>query len=247
MKASRRSESAFSLKKPTLSKLADDIRSDQSPPNSPTKRLRQSAHFNQHVIPLSINTPERKKTLRRSASIGDLLDDKSPKGGLKLCIERRKSRFYAMEEKTTPIENIRPPTPSFVIDSDQFIAINLTTKLHAVCAGGKAEQLSQLLDKSDEMDPNKFLDLNSKHLDSDCNRCTLMHTAAKHGRVPIMHLLWARGSSVDTLDTLDASPLVSIIFAKTNIIVLCCVKWKLTSLCFFIGKKCSNQYSRSFR
>src|SRR4051794_39927211 len=79
MKTGRRSESSHALKKPTLSALADDIRSGHSPPTSPlSKRVRAGtvlANNNVKIPPIPLEPvplPIERKSLRRSASIGDI-------------------------------------------------------------------------------------------------------------------------------------------------------------------------------
>jgi ankyrin repeat protein len=213
IKAVKRNES---LKKTKISQLALDLQADS--PVSP-KKSRASTNFSNFEKNATINgsltqrmtTPERKKNLRKSISNSDLqaLSEATKQKSLKLHLERRKSRF-TYEDIHNAISNVRPPTPSFLADTSMFAVTprgsNMTAKLHGACAAGRVEQFQELIDKTIEME--NFLDLNASHLDMDSNKCTLMHTAAKHGRVPIMHILWNKGASIDVPDSLDATPLV---------------------------------------
>lgn len=188
------------MKKVSVRSLADEIRSESTT---------VSINVQNPTAPSQdFSTEKKPSSLRKRSSISDLnaiiepvqqetkfsLKDSAlmsnSKSSLRLHIERRKSKFNG-ENHNSPIQatdtpkecspspiKLRPPTPSAIICGDDKLSSNLPQKMHSVCAAGRVEQLTALLDYAQNID--HFLDLNNQYLDDECNRCTLMHTAAKY-------------------------------------------------------------------
>ncbi|KAL0479880.1 ANK1 [Acrasis kona] len=151
-----------------------------------------------------------KDRLRRSNSHGDMTElfagfDHKTKtsNGNNVChtarTPRRDEEIEIFRSKfITPISDYEPQlSPK---------ELSITEKLHKACTQGKIDGLTALLELLSP-DQNAIIDINNDYLDATNNKCTLMHTAAKYQRISVMHLLWTKGSSVDIVDSIGATPI----------------------------------------
>jgi ankyrin repeat protein len=84
---------------------------------------------------------------------------------------------------------------------------NAVEQVHLAAQKGDVATVTEIINQYMKQTNSTYIDLDRLFLDPNQNNCTLMHKAAKFNHTNVMEYLFKQGASVESVDTIGATPL----------------------------------------
>jgi ankyrin repeat protein len=84
---------------------------------------------------------------------------------------------------------------------------NTVSQAHRAAQDGDVTTLTNILSQYQKQCNSAYVDLERLFLDPEQNNCTLMHKAAKFNHTNVMEYLFKQGATVESVDTIGATPM----------------------------------------